>query len=292
MPLHSMTGYGRAEREREGRRAAAEARSVNHRFLDVTIKNGGRMFAFDDRARRMVKERFHRGAFDITLSLASEREGARVRVNEELLKGYLAAAADVSRRFGVEYPPSFGDLLAVREMFTVGEADVPAEEAWPLVAEALAAALEQLAAMRAEEGRRLAEDMRGRFAALGALAARVRDEARTNAKDRYFTLRERVSRLLGETPLDEGRLAQEAAILADRADIEEELTRLDSHLAQAEAILAGEGPVGRKLEFLLQEINRETNTIGSKTPSLAVTNLVVEMKSEQEKIREQAQNLE
>lgn len=288
----SMTGYGRGSKENNGRSVTVEAKSVNHKFIDFNIKITGRDYRIDDSIRKAVKARFSRGFFDISVSIVSENNNCKVVVNEGLLKGYMAVAASLAERYGIKYPPSMGELFQVKDLFTAQEAEWDAEEAWPLVEEALGEALDRLEGMRNLEGDQILDDIRRRFNAVESFMKSISETCENSVAERYSSLKKRIVKLTQEVGLDESRIAQEAAALADRSDISEELTRLSSHLKQASGMMDKDGPMGRKLEFLLQEINRETNTIGSKTSLANVTKIVVDIKSELEKIREQAQNLE
>ncbi|MDH5638964.1 MAG: YicC family protein [Nitrospinota bacterium] len=290
--VNSMTGYGLGESEMDGLKVTVEARSVNHRYIEVGVKTPYKNFALDDLVRKKLKGIFNRGAFEVLVALDNVETAAKVQINEPLLKGYLKAAGDISERYGIPYPPSFGELIQVREMFQVtGDAMNTDMMARPLEA-ALGQALEKLALMRGSEGKHIAQDLAGRFDRIGQWAASIKELNEASVKERYAALKEKVEALLGAAAMDEGRLAQEAALLADRSDITEELTRIDSHLQKAADILSSEGSVGRQLEFLLQELGRETNTIGSKSYSTEITRLALEIKGELEKLREQAQNLE
>ncbi|MDH5509073.1 MAG: YicC family protein [Nitrospinota bacterium] len=287
-----MTGYGLGESEIEGLKVTVEARSVNHRYIEVGVKTPYKNFALDDLVRKKVKGIFNRGAFEVLVALDNAETAVEVRINEPLLKGYLKVAGDISEKYGIPYPPSFGELVQVRDMFQVaGDAMNTDMMARPLEA-ALDQALEKLALMRGAEGKHIALDLAGRFARIGQWALVIKELNDGSVKERFATLKEKVEALLDAVAVDEGRLAQEAALLADRSDITEELTRIESHLHKAGDILGSEGPVGRQLEFMLQELGRETNTIGSKSFSTEITRLALEIKGELEKLREQAQNLE
>lgn len=288
----SMTGYGRGSKEDNGRSVTVEAKSVNHKFIDFKIKITGREYRIDDSIRKVIKARFSRGFFDISVSIVSENNACKVVVNEGLLKGYMDAASSLAERYGINYPPSFGELYQVKDLFSTQDAELDADKAWPLVNEALTEALDQLIGMRKLEGEQILDDIRRRFEAVESLTESISKTSERSVAERYAALKARIEKLTKDVGLDESRIAQEAAALADRSDISEELTRLASHLKQAFGMLDQEGPMGRKLEFLLQEINRETNTVGSKTPLADVTKIVVDIKSELEKIREQAQNIE
>ncbi len=288
----SMTGYGRGSKENNGASVTVEAKSVNHKYIDFNIKNSDRDYRIDDGIRKAVKTRFSRGFFDISVSIVSESGSCKVVVNEDLLKGYLTVAASLAERYGIKYPPSFGELFQVKDLFTAQDAECSADEAWPLIEEALGGALDHLAEMRKIEGSQILADIRHRFDVIESLIKDISEASENSKSERFASLKKRIEKLTQDVELDESRIAQEAAALADRSDISEEITRLVSHLKQASGMMDEEGPMGRKLEFLLQEINRETNTVGSKTPLADITKIVVDIKSELEKIREQAQNLE
>ncbi len=296
MTIRSMTGFGRASGPAGPHRTAeVAARSVNARFLDITIKTRESEAALEPVVRRAFARRLHRGKVEVALRLkrttASEAE---ITVDEALLEALLARITDLSRRYPIEGRLSVRDLMTIPQAVVVEapgesftEEEIAAVEA---LAEAAAAAL---ADMRAAEGAAIAADLLGRLDVLrqktGVLAGRREEIARRLAE----TLRERVRALFPDVALDPARLEQEAALAADRSDVAEELQRLQGHLEQFEGILrSADGSVGKKLDFLTQEILRELNTLGSKSRDLASTREVLDMKSETEKIREQVQNVE
>lgn len=288
-----MTGYGRAEKEINGKRIVIEAKSVNHRYLEVNVKVFAKSYALEEAVRQAVKERFSRGYFEVSVSASSNGSSSQtVVVNEPLLAGYMKAAGELSKRYGVEYPPSFGELVSVKDMFMVAAEEAQLDDIVQPLLEPVAQALDQLMNVRRAEGDCALSDVKNRFSIIKSHLEVVVTEGESSAAERLERLRARLAKLVSEVAMDETRLAQEAAILADRSDISEEMERIRSHMSQLDALLDSGEPVGRKLEFFLQEINREVNTMGSKSASPAITLRVVEMKSEMEKIREQAQNLE
>jgi len=289
----SMTGYGRATALSDGRRVSVEARSVNHRFIEFNIKISDRIFQLDDRIRKEIKARFDRGYFDVVVTIESVESAGVININEALLRDYMSQMSALAEKYGVEYPPSIGDLMQVRDIFMVTDPEWSIDEAWSVVRRGLGDALDGLDQMRAAEGENIIADMRERLKRIQALVSLIKSDSVTVASERMVSLKERLSKLMEEYNFDEGRIIQEAAILADRVDIAEELTRLDSHLNLAWSMMTStDSPIGRKMEFLLQEINREANTIGSKTPSANITTHVVDLKSELERVREQVQNIE
>ncbi|MDH5677859.1 MAG: YicC family protein [Nitrospinota bacterium] len=288
----SMTGFGLGENEENGLKVTVEARSVNHRYIEVGVKSPYKNFALDDLVRKKVKSRFSRGAFEILVAFDNTIGEADVRINEPLLKGYMKVAQALAQRHQVPYPPSFGDLAQIRDMFMVSGDAMKVEAMAAPLERALDQALDRLIQMRDSEGEHIGKDLAERFGRIGQWTLQIKDMNEKSVQERYSSLKEKMEALVKEAGVDEGRLAQEAALLAERSDISEELVRLDSHLKKAEQILGSGGPMGRKLEFLLQELGRETNTIGSKSYSPEITRRVLDMKSELEKLREQAQNLE
>ena len=288
-----MTGYGRAEEEQDGQRVTAEVRSVNHRFLEVNVKTTGRVFQLDDFVKKSIKKRFTRGYFDVFIAIAStDCESASVGVNEPLLSGFLKTAAELAEKHGVEYPPTLNELLQVKDLFIISTPEWDLDKIKPVLSAALGNALDQVEQMRGIEGAGAIEDVANRLERISRLMVRIDENHAASSRERFAKLKSRVLALVEESGLDEARMMQEAALLADRSDISEELDRLRSHLAQIESLLSEGGPIGRKLEFFVQEVNREANTIGSKTSSAEATADVVEIKSELEKVREQAQNIE
>jgi len=289
----SMTGYGRAEFETSGRRIVVEGKSVNHRYLEVNIKAPCRPFQMEEMIRKAVKAKFSRGYFEITITVGPVAQApASVTVNETVLAGYLKAASHIAEKHGIAYPPSFGDLLMLKDVFAVSSDDFSLEENWPVLEEPFANVLGQIEAMRKAEGDIAAGDIRARLTKIASLMERIAVESVKSVKDRRDKLKARMDKLLEDSSADPSRIAQEAAILADRSDVSEEMERLRSHMTQVDALFKNGGQAGRKLEFFLQEMNREANTLGSKAAAPEITADVVEIKSEMEKIREQAQNLE
>jgi uncharacterized protein (TIGR00255 family) len=288
-----MTGYGRGVAERGIARVTVELRSVNHRFLDLKIR-GAASPAVEDAVSQRVRERLERGAVSGTIRVERTGPGAAVRIDRTLAQDIHAQLAALAADLGLP-APGLRDVIAQPGVLSIGDPSGEAEaDAAAAATIATATALDALVAMREAEGANLAADMRARLDAMGrifdALGTATVDAGQA-ARDR---LHERVSRLLEATggTLDPARLAQEIAVLADRADVTEEQVRARSHLGQLGATLAQTGGVGRRLDFLVQELGREINTIGAKSTAAAIAQLVVDAKTELEKIREQVQNLE
>ena len=291
--IKSMTRYGRSVETRNGREFTVEVRSVNNRYLDCAVRLP-RLVAFgEDAVKQAVKNTISRGKVDVYVSVRSEcGEQGTVTLNTALAEGYLAAMRQMAETFGLENDVKVSDLSRLPEVFTVDKPEVD-EEA--LLADLMAVANEALAgydAMRTTEGAALDHDLRSRGARILELVGQVEKQSPKTVSDYRARLEAKLREVLANTAIDESRILTEAAIFADKVAVDEETVRLRSHLNQMNAMLDAGGAVGRKLDFLLQEMNREANTIGSKCTDVAVARIVVDIKAELEKIREQVQNVE
>jgi uncharacterized protein (TIGR00255 family) len=283
-----MTGYGRGVAEHAGRRATVEVRAVNHRFLDLKLRGASVPPAVEEQIAARVRAAVDRGAVTVSVHVASPEGEAAARVDPAAARRAHDALAQLAAELGVPGP----DLALVLAQPGVVVFAEPPGDAEPPVAAALDAALAQLDGMRIAEGQALAAELRARLDDLAALRGAIAGLCAAVPGQIARRLTERVRRLVDDDELDPGRLAQEIALLADRADVTEELVRLASHLDQARALLDAPGAVGRRLDFLVQEIGRELNTIGSKSAAAEISSAVVDAKAALEKIREQAQNVE
>ena len=291
--IKSMTGYGRSVETRNGREFTVEVRSVNNRYLDCAVRLP-RLVAFgEDAVKQAVKNAISRGKVDVFVSVRSEGgEQGTVTLNTALAEGYLAAMRQMAETFGLENDVKVSDLSRLPEVFTVDKPEVD-EEA--LLADLMAVTNEALAgydAMRTTEGAALDHDLRSRGARILELVGQVEKQSPKTVSDYRARLEAKLREVLANTAIDESRILTEAAIFADKVAVDEETVRLRSHLNQMNTMLDAGGAVGRKLDFLLQEMNREANTIGSKCTDVAVARIVVDIKAELEKIREQVQNVE
>jgi uncharacterized protein (TIGR00255 family) len=294
--IRSMTGYGRGTFELAGTAFDVEVRAVNHRFLDVRVRLPRALSALEPVVRDCVAGRFARGQVEISVQAPpGAAAGARVEIDLEAVGRYLQAAHEIERRFGIPGELEADDLLALPGVSRVVEAGVDPTESGALragVETALAAAV----AMREAEGQGLDREFRERLARVADLVGSLEGRSGSVQETVRERLRKRARELEAETGLlDEARLHQEVVLAADRLDVSEELSRLRSHVGQFLAVLDGaapDGPVGRRLEFLLQELGREANTIGSKANDAEMAHAVVELKTELERIREQVQNVE
>jgi uncharacterized protein (TIGR00255 family) len=296
--LKSMTGYAQARVVENGWSLRVSVRSVNHRFLDLHLRVPEGFEPIEPAIRQIVRERIRRGHLDVTLHY--ELEGpAAVGVNEEVAAAYLAAVNSLRAKFSIASEPDIAAILRLPGV--IGPPALSLEEEMVklegVATRCLSEALDKLDRMREREAVHLREEMSARLEGIAGLAAKVAILAERARPASARRLEARVRELIGEVQLDPARLAQEAAIVAERGDISEELVRLGSHVRQFESLLRGSADVGKKLDFLLQEMQRETNTLLSKTPGneaegLEITQSGLEIKSEIEKLREQAQNIE
>ncbi len=293
-----MTGYGEARLSDSGFNLRVAIRSVNHRFLDLHLRMPEGFEPIEPRIRKVVRQHLRRGHLDVTVRHELVGPSA-VGVNQEVAAAYLDAVDALRKQFGISAQPDVAAILRLPGV--IGSADAPLDEDLPrleeLTAKCLAAAIDKLDRMREEEGAALLGEMSGRLSRITNLTAKVETLAERARPVFAKRLQMRLKELLGEAPFDPSRLAQEAALAAQRSDISEEIARLASHVSQFETLLSGAADVGKKLDFLLQEMQREANTLLSKTPGndaegLEITALALEMKSEIEKLREQVQNIE
>ena len=292
--IKSMTGYGKAERTgNDGRTLTVEIRSVNHRYGEIGVRLPRHCYPFEQEVKKTVAERLKRGKIEVSI-LEEKSGGASLTptLNLDLAGGYLEAFRTLKDRLALDGEPTLSLIAAQRDVFVMREETAGEEELRELLMATVRHAVSVHEEMRRREGAALLEDLLNRRAALNRLMEQVEKRAPAVVAEHAVRIRERLRQLLGDTALDEARLLQEVALMADRSDISEEIVRFMSHLQQLdEALTCGE-PVGRKMDFLLQEMNREVNTIGSKANDGHLALLVVELKAELEKIREQVQNIE
>ena len=284
-----MTGYGRCVRVRDGRSLTVELKSVNHRFLDISLRMPRCFLFLEDEARKAVGRRLARGHVDVFCTYRNQREDARaVQVDEVIVRAYLRATDGLA---GLRDDRSVMGVLSLPEVVQVVETEEDREALRALLLETLEGALDEAAAMRAVEGEALQRDLNARADALEKIARAIAARAPQTLIAYRERLRANVEELLGGQ-MDESRLVQETAIMADRLAIDEELVRLESHIAQLRALTGDPAPAGRRLDFLAQEFNREVNTIASKSQDIGITRLAMDGKAEIEKLREQVQNVE
>lgn len=289
--IRSMTGFGAGHGASGGEEIDVEVRSVNHKFCEVKVRAPRELAALELEATKAVKERLARGGVEVSLRRPGPAGGLAPRVDVALAESYARAFGEIGARLGLP-GVTLADVIGAEGVVRLEERAVDLAAAREALQGALAAALGALVAMRAREGEALGRDLVGRLDRVEALGERVAVLVPAALESHTARLVERVQELARGIAVDPARLAQEIAILADRTDVTEEITRLRSHLAQVRGLLASGEPAGRKLDFIVQEMHREVNTIGSKSQSAEIAAAVVEMKTEIERMREQVQNVE
>ncbi len=291
--IKSMTGYGRAVQNVNGREITVELRSVNNRYLDCTVKMPRSVSFAEDAVKQAVKASVSRGKVDVFITVKSENgDDTTVSLNRAVLEGYLTAMRQMVTEFGVQDDISVSTVSRLPEVFSVEKPEVDEEQLQKDLLEVVKLALESYDAMRRTEGAALDADLRSRGNTILELVAQVEQGNAQTVVDYRARLEAKLREVLANTAIDESRILTEAAIFADKVAVDEETVRLRSHLTQMNTMLTAGGAVGRKLDFLLQEMNRETNTIGSKCTDVRLARIVVDIKAELEKIREQTQNIE
>lgn len=291
--MQSMTGYGSASVYRDNRELTAEIRSVNHRFLDLNIRMPRSLSSMEDQVRKQVSQALSRGHLDITITYQNRRDDAvTVEMNIPLLKQYVSAVEEMALHHLPEKTalPGAAYYASIPGILTEKSAEEDEEAILSLLKEAVAGALDHVREMRANEGEALRRDLSAHL----DLLAEIRDGMEAPAKEAPALYAKQLAARIQalDVTVGEDRLAQEIALFADRAAVDEELSRLASHIGQARQLLASSAPVGKKFDFLIQEMNREANTIASKSPLLQLTDLAMQAKNEIEKLREQVQNIE
>ena len=291
--IKSMTGYGRAVETVNGREFTVELRSVNNRYLDCTVKLPRSLSFAEEAVKQKVKQSVSRGKVDVFISVKSETaEDTTITLNKAVLEGYLAAMHQMVAEFGVQDDIRVSAVSRLPEIFSVEKPEVDEEQLLADLMQVVSKALDGYDAMRRTEGGALDADLRSRGNTILSLVEKVESgNAQTVAAYRA-RLYAKLQEVLSNTSIDDSRILTEAAIFADKVAVDEETVRLRSHLTQMNTMLSGGGAVGRKLDFLLQEMNREANTIGSKCTDVVLARIVVDIKAELEKIREQTQNIE
>ena len=291
--VKSMTGFGRGAAQSDDYSIVLEMKSVNHRFLEISCRLPKQLLSMEDALKKQLQQSISRGKIDVFVTFEHlSSKNAVLKVDKELAMAYYNALVEVASACGLNQQISLRDVTSCSGVITLDTPEDDEEQIAALLAAAADEAVAHMLAMQEREGASLAEDLSSRLDLIEQRLQVIRSAAPQVVADQKTRLEQRVADLLGEVPLNEDRLANEIAVFADRVDITEELTRLASHIDQFRQSLAGSEPAGRKLNFIQQEMLRETNTIGSKSSSLSINSIVIEVKSELEKIREQIQNIE
>lgn len=292
--IYSMTGYGRCEIEENERKVSVEISAVNHRYLDLNIRMPRMLMHLEEQVRSRIKDKVARGKIEVSiLCHSTAKEDLEVVINESLGTAYLEGVRHLGETFELEDDLKLSHLLAINDLVTIQKQAGNLETIGETIDKALEGALDAFVEMRSKEGAALCQDILCKNEGLSVLLEEINQRSPLVVSAYRQRLHSRLEQLLGEeTHIDESRLEVEVAVFADKCAIDEEVTRLSSHFNQLESILKEGGVVGRKLDFLMQEMNREANTIGSKANDYEITKVVVTLKTEIEKIREQVQNLE
>lgn len=293
--IKSMTGYGNGTSECQEKEFTVEVRSVNHRYSDFNIKYP-RSYSFaEDAIRKKMAGTIKRGKADVFVTVENkEGQGSAVKVDKALAKSYFEGMRELSQELGIPFGDNINPsvFLRIPDVFLVDKPEEDQEEILAAILSALEAALKNFDDMRLIEGEKLREDMSGHLDVIEEMTLRIEARAPMIVEEYKTRIETRMKELLEDVPVDENRLMNEVAIFSDRVNINEEIVRLKSHIAQMRTMLVSDEPVGRKLDFLIQEMNREINTTGSKSNDLETARIVIDVKAEIEKLREQCQNIE
>ncbi len=291
--IKSMTGYGKGAVSYDEGECVVEIRSVNHRFLTVGVQCQRLLLSLENRARKIIQEEFSRGHFEVSVKFfRNEGVPTSLRLNVALAERYVALLRDLRSSLALEGAVTLDLVARMRDIISFEEERVDADEVWRKVEPALREAVAALAQVRAAEGASLLPDLKMRLGSIGSDVAAIEEKAACLPEQCRERLRKRVQELAAGLPVEERRLEQEVALYAERADVSEEITRLRSHLGSALELLDLDEPVGRKFDFYIQEMHREINTLGAKAVSPEISERVVAVKSELEKLRQQVQNVE
>lgn len=291
--MKSMTGYGKGVAARDGRELTVELKGVNHRFLDISLRLPRILSCMEDTIRKVLNARLSRGHIDVYVNYRNTRTDSKtVQVDTQLATAYVTAARAIPTSLGLEDDLTLASVLRLPDVTEIVAADEDTDALIALAEEATDAAVSALETMRLAEGARLQSALKAGVDNMAAYREQIMERAPFVVEDYRKKLNERIEQVLSDTEIDRARLATEVALFADRACIDEEIVRLGSHIVQFNAYLTADEPIGRKMDFIIQEMNRECNTIGSKANDAELTNVVLLCKAEIEKLREQIQNVE
>ena len=291
--IKSMTGYGGAKGSAEGLSVSIELKSVNNRYLDVSVKLPRTLLFAEEPIKAAVGRHISRGKVDVFVTVdATASDDIEVRVNEPLLRGYIEALNAAAEKYGLQNDLTLMSVCRLPDVLSTDRREIDNSALMSGLGEILERALCEYDAMRLREGEKLRDDVLARLDEISRLTGIVEENAPKTVAEYRARLEQKLQEVLGSTNIDESRILTEAAIFADKIAVDEETVRLRSHLSQLRGLCEGDSPAGRKMDFLIQELNRESNTIGSKCQNADIAHVVVELKAEIEKIREQIQNVE
>lgn len=291
--IKSMTGYGGAKGSVEGLDISIELKSVNNRYLDTSVRLPRSFLFAEDGIKAAVQRHISRGKVDVFVSIDSSAAGdMTVKINQPLLKGYIEAVNSIANEYGLPNDMTAMSVCRFPDVLSVEKKDMDAEAITSGIIAIAEQALEDFDSMRLREGEKLRDDVLSKLGTIESLVSVIEQESPKTLADYRARLESKMAEVLGSAGIDENRILAEAAIFADRIAVDEETVRLRSHMSQLKTMISGNSPTGRKIDFLIQEFNREANTIGSKCQNSHIAHVVVDLKSEIEKIREQIQNIE
>lgn len=291
--IKSMTGFGRSEIIKGNRKISVEIKSVNHRYLEAGIKMPKKLNVFESRMRDLLKKYATRGKIDIFINYEDDSENqVNLKFNQNIADEYMAIFNNMSEKYNLKNDMTVGGLARFPEVITMDEVQEDEEELWHFIEEAMKAALEQFVNTRILEGENLKKDLLGKLDHMEELVTFVEKRSPEIMKEYRSKLESKVKELLGDTTIDESRIATEVIIYADKICVDEETVRLRSHIEHARKCLNEDGGIGRKMDFIAQEMNREANTTLSKANDIEISNAAIDLKTEIEKVREQIQNIE
>ena len=291
--IKSMTGFGRGHQVLNGRDITVEIRAVNHRYYEFSSRLPRSLGYVEDKLKTLLQGRISRGKVEVSVLINNvEAADEKITINHEIVKEYIDAMRSVKDEFGLVDDLALSNILRIPDAFTVVKTETDEEQLWEDIRSTAEEALEHFISMRENEGERMKQDVLSRLAKIEEWVGVVETRSPMVVEDYRKRLYDKMCEVLSSTNIDENRILMEAGIFSEKTAVDEETVRLRSHIAQFRGLLESGEPVGRKLDFLVQEMNRETNTIGSKVQDIEVTRIVVDQKSEIEKIREQIQNIE
>jgi len=291
--MKSMTGFGRSKLEENSREYIVEIKSVNHKYSDISIKLPRNIMCFEEKIKKIISSNISRGKVDVFITFNNySDEGKDVVINKELAKNYISQLKELANENGLDDKIRVTEITKMPDVLQLKIEDDDSDVIWQELEKCVNQAVANFVEMRETEGERIKQDLLGRINSVEELVNSIFSNTTGLIEEYVVKLRERIKEILQTDVVDEARLAQEIVIYADKCSIEEELTRLRSHISQFRSLLESKEPVGKKIDFLIQEMNRETNTIASKSVKLEITNLAIEVKTAMEDIREQIQNIE
>ena len=293
--MKSMTGFGRSKIEENSREYIVEIKSVNHKYSDISIKMPRTLSSYEEKIKKIISEKVSRGKIDVFITYNNySEEGKNIIINKELAKNYVAQLTELAEETGIVNRISPTEVMKLPDVMQLKIEDDESEVIWQELEKCVMQAVNNFTQMREVEGEKIKQDLHARIDKVEASVETIFGNSTGLIEEYVVKLEKRVKELLKNDEVDKSRLAQEVVIYADKCSIEEEITRLKSHIFQFENLISNnqDGAIGKKLDFIIQEMNRETNTIGSKANNLEITNGVIDIKTEIEDIREQVQNIE